>query len=68
LQQATGAAVETLVKQLKARKAGDAIRAAVAVLKLAGQGLDVFDLVERVEALEREKADRPRLQPWRGNA
>lgn len=52
LQQAGGAAVDALVRNLTCGKPAAEIRAAVAVLDHAGRGLELGDLLERVEELE----------------
>jgi hypothetical protein len=52
LQQATGAAVDTLQRNLTCGKSGDEIKAAVAVLDHAVKAVEVLDLAERIAALE----------------
>jgi hypothetical protein len=64
LQQAAGRAVEVLIAKLKAKKGGDAIRAAIAILDRAVQGVDMMDLAGRVEEIEREQA----AEKWRAKA
>jgi hypothetical protein len=53
IQQVAGEAVDTLQKNLKAERPQDQIRAALGVLEYATKGLEVGDLLERVEELER---------------
>ena len=53
LQQAGAAAVDALERNLTCGKPADEVRAAVAVLAHAARGLEVADLLERVEELER---------------
>jgi hypothetical protein len=53
LQRAAGKAVETLERNLTCGKPGDEIRAAVAVLEHSARGMELGDLLERVEELER---------------
>jgi hypothetical protein len=53
LQQAAATAVDALERNLTCGKPGDEIRAAVAVLDHAARGLELGDLMERVEELER---------------
>jgi transposase len=52
LQRASGKAVEALVRNLKAPKAADQIRAALGVLEQAWKGTELADLLERLEQLE----------------
>jgi hypothetical protein len=53
VQQAAARAVDALERNLKCGRPGDEIRAALGVLDLATRGLEVGDLLERVEELER---------------
>lgn len=53
LQQATSQAVDSLERNLKCGRPGDEIRAALGILDFATRGLEVGDLMERVEELER---------------
>jgi hypothetical protein len=52
LQKASTAAVMTLALALRADRATDRIRAAVAILDRGLKGVELFDLAERVETLE----------------
>jgi hypothetical protein len=52
LQQATSEPVATLKSNLTAARPSDQIKAATAILEHSLRGLDVFDLIERVESLE----------------
>jgi hypothetical protein len=52
LQKACHYAVATLKRNLVAEKPADQIRAATAILEHSLRGLDVFDLLARVEELE----------------
>jgi len=54
LQQATTDAVGALRRNLDCGVPNPEIRAAVAVLRLSLEGLDVTDVLERLEAVERE--------------
>jgi hypothetical protein len=53
LQQSASKAVDTLERNLTCGRPGDEIRAALGVLDHASRGLEVGDLLERVEELER---------------
>jgi len=53
LQQTASKAVATLERNLTCGRPGDEIRAALGVLHHASRGLEVGDLLERVEELER---------------
>jgi hypothetical protein len=53
VQQAAGAAVDALERNLTCGRPGDEIRAALGMLDHASRGLEVGDLLERVEELER---------------
>jgi hypothetical protein len=53
LQTVASKAVESLERNLTCGKPGDEIRAAIGVLDHAAKGLEVSDLMERVEELER---------------
>ena len=53
LQQVAGKAVETLERNLTCGRPGDEIRAALGVMAHASRGLEIGDLLERVEELER---------------
>src|SRR5262245_23429993 len=57
LTSATTAAVQTLNDNLQAERSGDQIRAAVAILDHAQRGVELMDVVSRVEELERLLAD-----------
>ena len=57
LQGAAGAAARQLVRELKGDRAGDRIKAALGIIEQAGKGLDLFDLLARVEALEAAAED-----------
>jgi hypothetical protein len=57
LQAACGEAVETLRRNLDADKAGDQIRAAGLILEHAQRGVELADLAEKVEELERLLAE-----------
>jgi len=57
LQAAASRAVETLVRNLDADKAGDQIRAALGILEHAQRGVELADLAEKVEELERLLAE-----------
>jgi hypothetical protein len=58
LQQVSGKAVDTLERNLIAGKPADQVRAAVAILGLARDGMATIDVVERIEALEPKLAGR----------
>jgi len=68
LQHAAGAAVDALERNLTCGKPADEIRAAVAVLDHAARGLELGDLMERVEELERllEKGEIDATPPTAG--
>jgi hypothetical protein len=53
LQQATTQAVDALVRNLRAARSGDQIRAALGILDQAFKGAQVLDLQGRIEELER---------------
>jgi len=53
LQQVASKAVDTLEKNLTCGRPADEIRAALGVLAHASRGLEIGDLLERVEELER---------------
>jgi hypothetical protein len=52
MQKAADQAVQTLAKNLKAKRPSDQIRAAVAVYDRATKAVELGDLVARIEALE----------------
>jgi len=52
LQRATAAAVGALLRNLTAPKAGDQIRAAQLILDNSFRGLELMDVLERVQQLE----------------
>lgn len=52
LQGATGEAVATLRRNLKCGRAGDEIRAAIAILDQSSRATELIDLQERLTALE----------------
>jgi hypothetical protein len=56
VQHAAGKAVATLEMNLRCGRPGDEIRAALGILDFATRGLEVGDLLERVEELERVAA------------
>ncbi len=64
LQQATGAAVEALERNLKCGEPSAEIAAAREILRQAVQAVEVWDLTERLEELELRQAD-PDAQPLR---
>jgi hypothetical protein len=66
VQQATGAAIETLkaVMADSAEKSGARVSAARTVLELALRGLETLDLEQRIEALER-RAPHTNGRDWR---
>jgi hypothetical protein len=74
LQQAGAAAVDALERNLTCGKPADEVRAAVAVLGHAARGLEVADLLERVEDLERllekgeDDAPSPTVGPANGSS
>jgi len=51
-------AVKTLRDCLDSPKEGDRIRAATAILDRAVQGVELLDLAERIEELERRERER----------
>lgn len=57
LQQVAEAAVGALERNLTCGRPGDEIRSAVAILDHAARGLELGDLLERVEELERLTAE-----------
>jgi hypothetical protein len=67
LQQAAGKAVDTLERNLGCGHAGNEIRAALGVLDHAVKAIELLDLVERVDELERlmkeSRADDPAQTP-----
>jgi hypothetical protein len=62
LQQTAAVATDALKRNLTCGRPGDEIRAAVAVLDHATRGLELGDLIERVEELERL------MSGWSGDA
>jgi len=70
LQQVAAAAVDALERNLTSGKSADQIRAAVAVLDHAARGLELGDLMERVEELEQllHKGENDAAPPTAGPA
>jgi hypothetical protein len=58
IQNATGEAVDALRRNLTCGRAGDEIRAAVAILDHAEYGVELLDLTELMEELETQVANR----------
>lgn len=62
IQDAAGEAVTALRRNLTCGRAGDEIRAAVAILDHAARGVELLDLAERLDALESRLTDHPPMR------
>jgi hypothetical protein len=63
VQKSTARAAATLRSNLKAARPADQIRAATAILRAALQGLEVGDILERLEALEAAQRVKKEIKP-----